>query len=504
MSSNIQNGLLTLDIETNEQIFGDIFQNCSDIVFRPIQINGQKQMLIIYIDGFIDVKLLDQVILKPMIFEGMPQGLGKVERIGQIIEEHLVAVAQTKVLLSISDVVQSVLKGNIVILSDKESSALTANMKSLETRNIEEPSTESVIRGPKEGFTETLRTNMNMLRRRIKSPRFKMESIEIGVISQTDVVIAYIEGIANDSVLEEVRKRVKRIQIDGVLDSGYIEEFIEDVPFSPFPQIQNTERPDVVAANLLEGKIAIIVDGTPHVLLVPFTFWAGLQAADDYYIRFIFATAVRWIRFILLNISLLFTSFYVAATTFHPETLPTNLLLSFASAREPSPFPELVEALLMEFLFEGLREAGLRLPKTIGSAVSIVGSLVIGQAAVEAGIVSTPMVIVVATSGIASFAIPRYNLGLAYRLLRFPMLILAGTFGFYGISIGLLTILIHLVSLRSFGVPYLSPLAPQIIGNLKDGFFLRVPRWLMTSLQETITGKHIQRILKGQKPSPKQ
>ena len=316
------------------------------------------------------------------------------------------------------------------------------------------------------------------------------------------MVITYIEGIAPDSVLDEVRQRVKRIQIDGVLESAFIEEFIEDQPFSPFPQIQNTERPDAVCASLLEGKVAILVDNTPFVLIVPMTFWTGLQAAEDYYERSIYTTFVRWIRLILINISLFLPSLYVAITTFHPKLIPTNLLISIAAAREGIPFPAVIEALMMEFLFEGLREAGVRLPKPVGSAVSIVGALVIGQAAVQAGIISAPLVIVVATTGIASFAFPRYNLGTAYRMLRFPMLLLAGMLGLYGVAISTLAILIHLTNIRSFGIPYLSPVAPQTPRDLKD-VFLRTPRWNMTHRPIMVSGEEKVRFPGGQKPDEK-
>lgn len=226
------------------------------------------------------------------------------------------------------------------------------------------------------------------------------------------------------------------------------------------------------------------------------------SASEDYYERFVYTTFVRWIRYLLLNIALFLPSLYVATTTFHPQLIPTNLLISIASAREGVPFPAAVEALMMEFMFEGLREAGIRLPKPVGSAVSIVGALVIGQAAVEAGIISAPMVIVVATTGIASFAIPRYNLGTAYRLLRFPMLILGGTLGLFGVMVGAVCILIHLVCLSSFGVPYMSPLAPQIPANMKD-VLMRAPRWSLQYRPPLVSGPNKKRIPENQKPSPR-
>jgi hypothetical protein len=499
---NLQDEVLVPDISLNEQVLKQVFENCSDIVFRPISLNRKTKMLLIYIDGLVDTKIMEQVVLKPMMFEGMPDGLKNVTSIGEIIQDQLIAFSQVKAVSKVREVIEGVLKSNLAFLTDGESQALIADLKGFEKRSIDEPSAELSVRGPRDGFTETLRVNTSLVRRRIRSPRLKMEPYSIGELSQTDIAIAYIDGIASNTVLEEVRQRIRRIQIDGVLESAFIEEFIEDLPFSPFPQIQNTERPDVVCASLLEGKVAIFVDNTPFVLIVPMTFWTGLQAAEDYYERFIYTSFIRFIRYILINISLFLPSLYVAVTTFHPQLIPTSLLISIAAAREGIPFPTAVEALMMEFLFEGLREAGIRLPKSVGSAVSIVGALVIGQAAVQAGIISAPMVIIVATTGIASFSFPRYNLGTPYRMLRFPMLLLAGMLGLYGVAFGALAIIIHLTNIRSFGIPYLSPVAPLIPRDLKDVLF-RSPRWNMTHRPLLVSGKDKMRIPEGQQPGPK-
>ena len=501
LSSNLKNLEFSSDILHNEQMLRDIFKNCYDVVFRFIQIKDQNKLLLIFVDGLIDSKTLDLIILKPLTFEGLPQGLDKLDSIGQMINQQVIATGHTKLVNQVVDAIDDILGGHIAILADGERNVLLAEMNGFEKRAIDEPVSEGVVRGPREGFTETLQVNTSLLRRRIRNPQLKMESLTLGKISKTNVVITYLEGVVKDSVLEEVRKRISRIQIDGILDSGYIEEFIQDRPYSPFPQVQNTERPDVVAANLLEGKVAIITDGSPFALIVPSTFWGFLQSAEDYYEQFLIMSAIRMLRFLLLSVSLLFPSVYVAASTFHPQLIPTQLLLSIAAAREGIPFPALVEALLMEFMFEALREAGIRLPKAVGAAVSIVGALIIGEAVVSAGIISAPMVIVVSTTGIASFVIPRYNFGTAMRLLRFPMLIFAGTLGFYGMGLFMLVLLIHLVNLRSFGVPYFAPAAPQIPGELFKELFVRAPHWSMYNLPQEITGQDKQRIPEGQAPS---
>jgi len=503
LSPNVQNEELNTDLTINEKTLKEIFQDCSDVKFRLVELGRASKLLSIYLDGLSDTKTLDKMVLQPMMFEGPPESLERPLRIEQIIEHQLVAISQVQKVSKISDVVNGVLKGGAALLVDGTNRALVADLKGFEKRSIEEPSAESTIRGPRDGFTETLRINTSLVRRRIRSTKLKMEPITIGQYTQTDIAIAYIDGIAPTTILEEVRRRIRGIQIDGVMESSYIEEFIEDFTWSPFPQVQNTERPDVVCASLLEGKVAIFVDNTPFVLVMPMTFWGGLQAADDYYDRSIYTTFIRIIRYCLFNIALLFPSLYVGITTYHPQLIPTTLLISIAAAREGVPFPTVIETLLMEVMFEGLREAGIRLPKPVGSAVSIVGALVIGQAAVQAGIVSASVVIVVATTGIASFAIPRYNLGASYRFLRFPMLILAGTLGLYGIFIGVFCILIHLLKLRSFGVPYLSPVAPLILKDLKD-VFIRVPRWAMIYRPAFISGANKKRAIEGQQPSPKE
>lgn len=341
-----------------------------------------------------------------------------------------------------------------------------------------------MVRGPRDAFTETISVNTSLLRRRIHSPSLKMESMSIGQLTGTEVKLVYMENVAKPSLVEEVRKRLGKIRIDALNGSGILEELIEEQPYSPFPEIQNTERPDVAAGSLLEGKVVILMDNSPFALICPMTYWSGLQSPEDYHERFIYTTFVRWVRYIFVHTSLLLPSLYVALTTFHPQVLPTSLLVSVASAREGVPFPAVFEALLMEFLFEGLREAGIRLPNQIGSAVSIAGTLVIGQAAVEAGIISAPMVIIVATTGIASFAFPRYNLGTAYRMLRFPLLIVSGMFGFYGIVLFITALTIHLVCLKSFGVPYMTPLGPSTVSRESaDDVLVRGPTWNMPKTQ---------------------
>lgn len=496
-----ENPSLTSDLEQNEMIFKKIFQNSSDILFRKIQIAGQIQWLVIYLTSLVEEKLINDHVLKPLISKCDQKDL--MNNDVEVLDDQMISIGTTCVTSQITDIVRYVLNGHAVVLTIGDSNAMIAKVNGTSQRSLEEPSSEPVIRGPRDGFIESISTNIGLIRKRLKTSRLKMESITLGELSQTQVIITYIVGIASESVVEEVRKRLTRIQIDGILDSGYIEEFIEDSPFSPFPLVHSTERPDVVAAELMEGKIAILVDTSPFVLIVPMTFWNGLQASEDYYIRWPIATFVRWIRFLFISIAIFAPPLYVAITTFHQEMIPTNLVLSIASSREAVPFPAVVEALLMEIIFEALREAGIRLPKQIGQAISIVGALVIGQAAVQAGIISAPVVIIVSITGIAAFTIPRYSFANGIRLLRFPILFLSGTLGLYGIVLGFLGILLHVTSLRSFGVPYFTPLAPLTIKNLKD-VIIRAPIWSKTRRPQATGSNNPFREPAGQKPSPSQ
>nr|WP_235959633.1 spore germination protein [Paenibacillus silvestris] len=459
---------MSSDLQENEKRLRQIFEKCSDIVFRQLHFPNQSgRAVLIYLDGLADTLEIEKLIIKPYLDSSHhAMGIHSDE-----LKNQLFAVAPQKLVTNMDSIVQSILYGDSALLFENEPSAMLINLVDFQHRSVDEPVIEASIRGPREGFTEVLRINTSMIRRKINSPKLKMEPIELGETTRTRVVITYMEDEVDPDLLTEIKARLSRIKSKAILDSNYIEEQIEGTPYSLFPQIQNTERPDTVAASLMEGKVGILVDGSPNALLAPMTFWSGFQAADDHYERFLYVSGVRIIRILLFIMSLLLPSFYVGLTTFHPQMIPANLLISIAAAREGIPFPTVIETFIMEIMFEGLREAGLRLPQAVGSTVSIVGALVIGEAAVQAGIISAPIVIIVASTGIASFAIPRYSLSLPFRLLRFPLLGLSGTLGFYGIATGTIAILIHLCKLESFGVPYLFPLAPFDKNKLGDTLY---------------------------------
>ncbi|MDF2679830.1 MAG: yfkQ [Brevibacillus sp.] len=455
------------ELEDNVDFLKHLFSDCSDFVIREFKQKNSVHAVAIFVDGLIDTKEVNQALKSLMVLEDGDDDI-------HVVEEALLPVSQISRVDDYKKLLQAVLGGDTGILIEGNTEALTLGIRGAEKRSVNEPEGEAVVRGPREGFIENIRTNTSMLRRKLKTPRLKMKSLVVGRESNTNIVVAFLEGITDPQIVDEVSQRIGKIDIDAVLESGYIEELIQDSTYSPFPQVNYSERPDTVAGALLEGRVAIFVDGTPMVLLVPATFWMMLQANEDYYERFQMSTLVRWLRYLFLFISLLTPGIYVAITTFHQQMLPTTLLLSIAAAREAIPFPAIVEALLMEVAFEALREAGIRLPKTVGQAVSILGALVVGQAAVQAGIVSAPMVIVVSITGIASFTVPHFNVAISLRMLRFPIMIAASILGIYGILVVLLIIVGHMANLRSFGVPYLSPIAPMSVGDLKD-VFLRSP-----------------------------
>jgi spore germination protein KA len=460
-----------------------------DIVSRSFYLRHpslRREAVFLFVDGLIKTDIIDSGILRPMTRFGEHVNTQE-DQLEEVADEQmLLEVIIKEVLLDHGITVArewekailALLSGDTLLLVDGVSAALIVSSRGGQARSIDEPMTEPVLKGPRDGFTEQIRTNTAMVRRRIRDPLFRIEALQLGTKTKTDIHLAYIEGTVKEGLVEEVKQRLGRIQIDGVIDSGYVEELIEDAPLSPFSTLQSTERPDKVAASLLEGRIAIFVDNSPFVLIAPTYFWQFFQASDDYYSRYWVGSFFRMVRLLALVISLTLPSIYVLFATFHQEMLPTELAITIASAREGVPFPALFEGLLMEIVFELMREAGLRMPRPIGSAVSIVGSLVIGQAAVQAGVVGTFLVIVVAVTGIASFALPNFAGTFSLRVLRFPLLIASGTTGLLGFATVFTLILIHAVSLRSFGESYFAPATPFVPSDQKD-VVMRAPWWLM-------------------------
>ncbi|UUZ94746.1 spore germination protein [Paenibacillus sp. P25] len=479
--------------------------NSPDVKIREFEIGSlQVQAAAVFIDNLTDKTIVDDFIMRSLMIEtaqGVFSHTAADRNVFDFIYKNALAVGEIIVIKDWHTLMMSILSGNTVIMLQGFAEAISGDTRGGKSREPSEPTSQVVIRGPKDGFTENIATNVSLIRRRVKSPNLWLETFRIGKVTYTTVAIMYINGIVNDQLVQEVKRRLNDIQIDGVLESGYIEELIQDTSFSPFPTIYSTERPDAVAGNLLEGRIAVLVEGTPFVLILPTTFFMYFQSVEDYYQRFDIGIAIRLLRYLTFFISLLGPSIYIAAITFHQEMIPTPLLVSLAAQREGVPFPAFVEAFIMEASFEILREAGVRMPRAVGQAVSIVGAIVLGQAAVQAGIVSSAMVIVVSITGIASFATPAFNMAISVRLLRFLLMFLVATLGFYGIAVSNIMIVAHLCSLRSFGVPYMAPLAPFIPADQKDAV-LRLPLWSFLTRPRLISQKNVNRMEQDMKPSP--
>lgn len=471
---------LSKKLSDNLSVIREIMKGSSDVIIREFYLNIGRivEGALILVDGLVNDKIINDNIIYPLmhnVHSSMKEDCGD-DGIITHVEKSLLSVSQIKEATEIDELLSSFLNGDVVLLVDGAAKALIISSKGWEQRSVEEPPSEAVIKGPRECFIENLRTNTSLIRRKIKNPELTFEALTLGRKTGTNVCIAYIKGVAKQELIDEIKKRLTAINTDAILESGYIEQYIEDSPESVFSTVGYTEKPDVAAAKLLEGRAAIIVDGTPFVLTVPLLFIESFQSAEDYYFKPYFANMLRMTRVISYAITVLAPAVYVAITTFHQELLPTSLLLTMAAAREGIPFPAFIECFIMLVTFEMLREAGVRLPRPVGQALSIVGALVVGESAVSAGIIGAPMVIVVAITALSGFVAP--NEADSAAVLRFVLLILGATLGGFGIAIGLLGTLVHLSSLKSFGYPFFYPVAPFDTGDSKDAV-LRAPLWLM-------------------------
>jgi len=487
---------LDRNVESVRQLFAD----CDDVVYRMLESENGTKACLVYFAGLAETKELSDHALRPFLDSTLSAAAGDRSNAARL-NEHLLSVTSAAVVDHMDAVVAEVTEGSAALLVDGISEAIVLRVPGATRRAVQESTTEVSIRGPKESFTEDIQVNTALLRLKIKTADLKMVSLRVGERTHTNVIVAYLQSIANPGVVQEALQRIRSIRIDGVLESGYIEEWLEDDPHSPFPQMQYTERPDTAAAMLLEGRVVILVDGTPTVLTGPITFWQLMHSSEDYYERYYMANLLRFLRYGFLFLALYLPALYIAVTTFHQDMLPTSLMFSIAAAREPIPFPALIEALIMEISFEALREAGIRLPRVIGQAVSILGALVIGQAAVQAGIVSAPVVIVVSLTGIASFTIPRFNLAITIRMLRFPLMVLGSIFGVYGIVLGTVWIVLHLCKLTSFGVPYLTGASPFRYEDQKD-ILIRAPWWAMRRRPSFLSRRDRKRVGENGAPPP--
>ena len=453
--------LISKNIEANKEELKKVFNNSSDLVLYEFYTLSEDKALIGYINGLVDKEALNKDLLKPL----MRDLISSKEVLSTVF------VSGARKVFGIKEILQPMTDGSVVLFIEDIGLAYIFDLNKWETRAIEESGNERVIRGPKQGFIEDVKVNKTLIRRIIRNSNLVFEDYIIGRQTNTRVSLAYIDGIVNPDILEEVRRRIRKIDLDSILDTGYIENCIEDAPRSIINTISNTEKPDVAVGKILEGRIAIICDGSPNVLTVPKLFIEDLQMSEDYYLRHWYATFLRMIRLLALFIAIVLPGFLVALKTFHQEMLPTKLLMTMTKSVEGVPFTPLIEGLLMILFLELIKESGLRIQSNIGSSVTVISGLVLGQTAVQAGLVGPIMVIVIAASGISEFIVPNQRETIIiYRLI---VLFLGGFLGLFGITFGMLIMIVHLISIKSFGVPYMYPIAPYDKEGMKDFIFVR-------------------------------
>jgi spore germination protein len=471
--------MISSQLSDNQEQLEKLFTACDDFEIIPWQFG--PDMSCHAFSAYLTSLVLDKKhnYMKETIQDLVTHEVGPgttihVDDVVYFFENQGISSQSAIVLEDFDQAVEQILNGNLVIFFDTCEAAICYHAITLESRNISEPVNEPSVLGPREGTIEDLETNIGLLRKRLKNTSFKLHRLETGKSTRTTLAYGYMEGAVDPETLTEFKNRLSEVQSYDIVEPTYLEDLIEDSSYSPFPQYRFTERPDVAVAALLDGKIIVMTQGSPSILICPGLFVEFFSTAEDYYQRTVHASLIRLLRIGAFLMALTLPSIYIAFSTFHPELLPTVLLLAILDTREGIPFPAFIEAFLMEFFFELLREAGIRLPKPVGSAVSIVGALVIGQAAIQAKIASPMMVIVVAATGIASFSLPQYNLAITLRILRFPLMMFSAALGGFGLMIGFLLTLLHLTSLRSLGQPYLADLAPFKPKEFRD-VLIRAP-----------------------------
>lgn len=465
----------------------------SDIVVREFTLtarNRQYGAFLIYIDGMVDTKIINDFVLEPLMLRNRANSydgnetrvvseaisnnitVRKVKKFDLVdyIYNSLVPQNAVKKKKSFNDILPDINMGNCLLFVDTIDTAFSIDAKGFKQRGVDSPKNETVIRGAQEAFTEAIRTNTSMIRRFVNNENLVIESLSVGKVTKTKCAVCYMKDIANDDLVAEVKYRLNNLDIDTIISSGQLEQLIEDNSKCSLPQMLSTERPDKAANHILSGRVVVIVNGSPYVLIMPCVFVDFLSSAEDPNLKFQYANLLKFVRLVAFFITLLLPGLYVAITNFHQEIIPTELLFAIVASRESVPFPIIVEILAMEISFELIREASLRVPSPIGTTIGIIGALILGQAAVEASIVSPILIIIIAITGITSFAIPDFYLSFHLRIARFLYIIAGFLAGFLGIGIVLFGHLILLCSLKSFGVSYLAPYVPATSKNNKAYF----------------------------------
>ncbi len=462
--------IFTTALAENERLLRQTFQDCDDVKFRKFTTAG-KSGLLVYLDGMADVDLLEKQVLEPLLKLKEPGQLADMETIaGRVLTAAAVTVAG-----GAGPGVESVLTGNALLLVDGLAAGMVVGAVKHVKRGIQEPKTEAVARGPHDAFTETLNDNIVLIRRRARDANIKVRIFQLGERSKTAVALVYAADLVKPGLVAEVERRLSRIRTDQVLFAAQVEEFIIDHPWSPFPQTFVTERPDSMLASLYEGRVGLLVDNTPHAIVMPCTLPSLLQSAEDFTVQPAVASLIRLTRYIAAVLGIFLPGMYVAIVSYNPGMLPTSLAISIAELRARTPYPAFMEVIIMEVILELFQEAVLRIPQKIAPAASIVGGFVIGTTIVQAGLVNALLVVATAGTAIASYTMPSYNLGLALRWLRIPTIVAAAVLGVYGLVLAYLAIVIHLCSLRSFGESFLGGVFDVTAAEDMQDKLVRVP-----------------------------
>lgn len=484
---------ISSDLEINIKQIEDMFQNADDIKRMRMQLGkeGDIGAYIVYVEVS-----AGNILMEKSVIGNLLEGLSRLEaaELRKTVEENRLGVVNYAVFYTYETAIDALLAGNILLFIEGCPYVVKVEDKGYPSMGIQETDSEKSARGSNEGFCDSVKINSALIRRRLRTDKLKVIEQKMGVRSNTNIQLVYMEGIVRPHLLQEIQHRLEAYEIDGVLDSGVIEQLAEERWYSPFPQFQTTQRPDRAAMAVLEGRVILLCDNSPVALILPADCNSFLRTADDYYMRWEIASLGRLIRYMAEFLAMVLPGVYLAVTNFHTQVLPTSLLLSFAAAREGVPFPGMVEVLFMEISFELLREAGIRLPGAMGNTIGIVGGLIIGQAAVEANLVSPIVVIVISFTALCSFAIPNEEFAAAFRILKFGFILLCAWLGFFGFLLGLLLVLIHLSHLKSFGIPYLMPFAGADLNDYEDERDLLLRQPLPWLTRRPIYAKREQRI----------
>ncbi|WP_458407049.1 spore germination protein [Anaerotignum sp.] len=456
---------LTKNLEQNMAALNEVLRDCGDVVQREFRVGGNGKLVMLYADNFVDLEAIRESILETVMLDyqnEQPKG------ILEALLEEAIAVSEVKKITTVAEICDGIFWGDTILLMDGNDFALQATTKKFPNRGVSKAETEVVVQGPKDAFMEVMAFNIVLTRRRIRDPKLKLKRKKAGRRTKTDIALMYMEDLVRPEILSQVEAQLDNMDIDGLLDSGSAEQLLERRQFSPFPQLQMTERPDKTASALLEGRVVLLADNTPYAILLPATLNTFFQAAEDYYDRWEIMSFIRLIRYAAAFFAVALPGLYIAFAVYHPQLMPTALALKVASTRGAIPFSVIGEVLIMELAFELLREAGIRLPSPVSSTIGIVGGIIIGSAAVEAGIVSPVVVIVAALTGICTFVIPNVSIVSGLRISKYLVIAMAAVFGIFGVWAALLLLLAHLSSLTSYGIPYLYPYCSSSINDDRD------------------------------------